>query len=53
MNRSRRTNLADADGKQAIEERVRRRRGFTPRRGSEVVVRVVAYAGERHVSHFT
>ena len=44
MNGPLRANLAEADGKQAIEEGVLRRGGFETRHRAEVVVRVVARA---------
>src|ERR1700757_1197615 len=43
----------NAHGEQAIEERVLRRGGFEARQRAEIVVRVVAYAGERHVDQRT
>src|SRR5215831_6944070 len=50
MNRSFRRNLADADGEHPVEESVLRRGSLEPRQRSEVVVPVVAHAGERRMN---
>src|SRR4051812_49893613 len=50
MHRSLSADFADADGKQTIEERVVRRGGLETAHGAEIVVRVVAHAGECHVN---
>src|SRR5579862_3237913 len=50
VHRSIRSNLADADGDQPVEERVLRRGGLEARHRSEIAVRVVSDAAERHVN---
>src|SRR6185436_6759262 len=49
MNRPFRANLADSDGKQTIEECVLGSGGLETRHRAEIVVGVIADAGERHV----
>src|SRR4029434_10193897 len=50
MNRSVRAYLPDADCNETIEERVLRHGGLEARHRAEVMVRVVAHTGERHVN---
>src|SRR5260370_39151174 len=50
MNRAVSANLSRADGKDTIEERVSRRGGLETRHRPEIVVRVDAHAGERHLN---
>ena len=49
VNRALGTNLADAHGEQAIQERVSWNGCLEARQRSKVAVRIVAHAGERHV----
>jgi hypothetical protein len=51
MQRPVRTDLADADREQPVEEVVLRRGGLEARQRAELTIRIVAHAGERSPSN--